>query len=223
MTQGMADLQTESRLIPLFRTLWLTEQWSEADQWNTQLFDAIIQRRSQSTGASRSNVQGWQSEVDMLEWGGEAARKLCDHVLQRCENHTVDVRQTDQQRFVWLPEMQANVMERGASNQTDCHPGSQWSAIYCVSDGYGGSDDPELGGELAFLDPRFPMVRMRSPDLRFRSSSGAIDHHESLVRPKGGQLVMFPAWLMHSVRPYLGDNLRISIAINVSTRPRWGD
>jgi uncharacterized protein (TIGR02466 family) len=171
--------------------------------------------------SSRPNFQGWRSDDDMLEWGGEAARKLCDHVLQCCETHSVDIKQTDGRRFVWQPEMWANVSDRGVSNQANCHPGSQWSAVYFVSDGYGGSDDPELGGEFAFLDPRFPMVRMRSPDLRFCSPGGAVDHHESLVRPKTGQLLMFPAWLVHSVRPYLGDELRISITINVSTRPRW--
>jgi hypothetical protein len=29
-------------------------------------------------------------------------------------------------------------------------------------------------------------------------------------------LVMFPSWLQHSVRPYLGSGTRISIAVNVS-------
>jgi hypothetical protein len=36
------------------------------------------------------------------------------------------------------------------------------------------------------------------------------------VPPKSGRLVMFPAWMMHQVRPYRGTAERISIACNLS-------
>ena len=157
----------------------------------------------------------------MLAWGGEAAKRLSDYVLARCDEITVDIREQDHRRFEWLLEMWANVNERGASNQTHCHPGSQWSAVYYVQDGYDGSADRALGGELVFLDPRMPMIRMREPDLRTKTRDGSFDHQESWLRPATGQLVIFPAWLMHSVRPYQGAGLRVSIAINVSSRPSW--
>lgn len=217
----MSTQPREPRLVPLFPTQVLTESWPGMAEWNRSLLDGILEHKAQHPGVSLSNVHGWQSTTDMLDWGGEAARRLVDHVLTRCDEHTVDVREEGRRRFVWLPEMWANVNEHGASNQTHCHPGSQWSAVYYVQDGYGGSEDRALGGELALLDPRFPMVRMRDPDLRYVRPSGSVDHHEAWIRPKTGQLVMFPAWLMHSVRPYHGDGVRISIAINISSRPNW--
>lgn len=217
------NLRTADRFLSLFTTPVLTELWPGVAQWNQALFDAIVARREEHPSVSLSNVHGWQSSTDMLEWGGEPAQRLGDHVLAWCDQHTVDVRQTDRRRFEWLPEMWANINERGASNQTHCHPGSQWSAVYYVADGYGGLDDPSLGGELVFLDPRFPMVRMRDPDLRVHRPDGSSDHQETWIRPATGQLVMFPAWLMHSVRPYHGDGLRISVAINISSRPCWED
>jgi hypothetical protein len=36
------------------------------------------------------------------------------------------------------------------------------------------------------------------------------------VPPKSGRLVMFPAWMLHQVRPYRGSAERISIAFNLS-------
>ncbi|MBL6651180.1 MAG: hypothetical protein ISP49_06285, partial [Reyranella sp.] len=36
------------------------------------------------------------------------------------------------------------------------------------------------------------------------------------LRPKPGRLVMFPAWLMHQVRPYHGTAERISVAFNLT-------
>ena len=211
----------QTRLLPLFGTPVLVETWSGKERWNSELLDRIVEHRANDPGVSFSNVHGWQSKTDMLEWGGEAAKRLSDDVLSHCDQFTWDIRQEGNRRFEWLPEMWANVNERGASNQTHCHPGSQWSAVYYVQDGYDGSEERSLGGELAFLDPRMPMIRMREPDLRARTRDGSFDHQESWLRPNTGQLVMFPAWLMHSVRPYLGNGLRVSIAINVSSRPSW--
>jgi uncharacterized protein (TIGR02466 family) len=36
------------------------------------------------------------------------------------------------------------------------------------------------------------------------------------VSPQTGRLVIFPAWLLHQVRPYRGSAERISIAFNLS-------
>ena len=39
------------------------------------------------------------------------------------------------------------------------------------------------------------------------------------MRPQPGLLLMFPSWLSHAVRPYRGDGVRISIAINMTPAP----
>ena len=217
----MSTRPLQARALPLFSTPLLVERWSGADRWTKPLFDAIMERRSQDPGVTFSNVHGWQSRTDMLEWGGEAAQALCDHVLAQCDAHTVDLKETDRRRFVWLPEMWGNVNEPGASNQSHCHPGSQWSAVYYVEDGYAGSAERSLGGEIVFTDPRMPTLRMRDPDVRYLRPDGSYDHFEAWLRPKTGQLIMFPAWLMHNVRPYHGNGVRVSIAINISSRARW--
>jgi len=36
------------------------------------------------------------------------------------------------------------------------------------------------------------------------------------VQPKAGRMVIFPAWLLHQVRPYRGNAERISIAFNLT-------
>ena len=79
--------------------------------------------------------------------------------------------------------MWANVCTRGHANQFHVHPGSFWSAVYYLDDGYGGSEDPALGGELQLLDPRMPAVAMASPELAFREPDGAIQHAELTLRP----------------------------------------
>jgi hypothetical protein len=35
------------------------------------------------------------------------------------------------------------------------------------------------------------------------------------IEPKAGMLVLFPAWLSHSVEPWQGTGQRISVAMNI--------
>ena len=69
--------------------------------------------------------------------------------------------------------------------------------------------------ELEFMDPRGPGPAMYAPHLAFGSAGLSVGANET-IRPKAGRLVMFPAWLLHQVRPYRGKAERISIAFNLS-------
>jgi len=203
----------------LFDTPVIVYQVPEAARLNEELKRIILERQGADPGVSISNVGGWHSDVQMLRWGGEPARQLLDRVISAVDQFTVDIRSTGTPRYKWFPEMWANDSQPGASNQYHTHPGAFWSAVYYVDDGYGGSADDSLGGELALLDPRMPMIRMNTPDLRFRRPGHKPDEHEKWFRPVSELIVIFPAWLSHSVRPYDGTGTRISIAINLSAVP----
>lgn len=200
----------------LFETPVIVEQLQGAAQLNAALRTVILARKEQDAGLAISNVGGWHSDTRMLEWGGAAARDLCARIVAAADRFTVDIKAKERPRHKWAPEMWANVSPPGASNRHHCHPGSFWSAVYYVDDGYGGSSDPELGGELILYDPRMPMIRMTAPDLRFRRPGQPADHDENRMRPATGRLVIFPAWLSHAVRAYQGTGLRISIAVNLT-------
>ncbi|MEC8179781.1 MAG: TIGR02466 family protein, partial [Pseudomonadota bacterium] len=111
--------------------------------------------------------------------------------------------------------MWANVSGKGHANQYHAHPGSYWSAVAYVDDGYNGSEEATLGGELQLLDPRMPMIRMTAPDLFLTDGQGSGQPNEYLHRPSTGEIVLFPSWLQHAVRPFHGSGTRISIAINL--------
>lgn len=170
-------------------------------------------------GAQISNIGGWHSNTKMLEWGGEAARALAFKAMTLADEATMDIGNgangEGPSRFDWVPEMWANVSEAGNANFHHTHPGSFWSAVAYIDDGYDGDADPKLGGELQLLDPRMPMIRMTAPDLRMKDGSGQAQNNEPTIRPSTGMIVMFPSWLQHAVRPFHGLGTRISIAINL--------
>ena len=59
-------------------------------------------------------------------------------------------------------------------------------------------------------------LQVYAPQLAFNVPGGLSVGANEVVRPKPGLMVMFPAWLLHQVRPYKGSAERISIACNLS-------
>lgn len=208
MTAGQPEI------LRLFPTPLFVDTWEEAAAANGQLRQSMMAERASGRGVQKSNLLGWQSDVDMLRWGGQAATRLRDHAVELCKSLTAD--ELAPRPWQWHAEMWGNISQRGASNQTHFHPGAFWSVVYYVDDGYGGSNDETLGGELTFVDPRLPMIRMRAPSLRMRFAPGDDDHQEIRLRPRSGRMVIFPAWLQHAVRPYNGIHERLSIAMNLT-------
>lgn len=68
------------------------------------------------------------------------------------------------------------------------------------------------GGQLVLHDPRMPALRMHAPGLRFKDAGPDV---RTTIEPKSGLMVLFPAWLLHSVEPWQGDGHRISVAMNI--------
>jgi uncharacterized protein (TIGR02466 family) len=203
------------RVVPLFETPVYSMLVPDHAALNTALSDVILARRSSAQSMLVSNVGGWQSKQDLVQWGGSAASTLAAHVTGLCNSVVSRMHAPGDPQVQWACEMWANVNENGNSNQSHWHPGAFLSAVYYVDSGYGGSSDPALGGELVFIDPRMPYLRMRTPDLRHSGPDGSADEQETWMRPRPGLLVAFPSFLSHSVRPYHGYGTRISIAINM--------
>ena len=199
----------------LFPTPFVIDRLQSAEGL-AALRDAIYAELDRDkTGVSISNIGGWHSNTDMLEWGGEAAKALVFKAMTMADAQTVDAKSPSDSRFGWIPELWANVSEKGNANQYHTHPGSFWSAVAYVDDGYDGDGNPELGGELQLQDPRMPMIRMTAPDLRLLGEGEKPQASELSIRPQTGMIVMFPSWLQHAVRPFHGQGTRISIAINL--------
>jgi len=216
---GAGNGGSAAQVASVFETPVIVEQLRDAAAMNAALKTLILAKMESDPGIAISNVGGWHSDTQMLEWGGPTARDLCVRIIAAADRFTVDIRAKETPRHKWFPEMWANVSPPGAFNSHHSHPGAFWSAVYYVDDGYAGSSDKELGGELILFDPRMPMIRMTAPDLRFRRPGQPADHDENRMRPASGRLVIVPAWLNHAVRPYQGNGLRISIAVNLTPVP----
>lgn len=187
-------------------------------QWlNGELKDLIAQRMAADTlGAQRSNTGGWQSAHDFPEWGGVACETLVRFATEFATQLTAV--HSEQYGFIepgfeWKINAWVNVNEAGHSNALHGHPGAFWSGVYWVDAG-GREDDPAVGGDLEFLDPRGMVASTYNPALRMRVEDCLTAGFSSTCAAASGTFVMFPSWLMHSVRRFSGTRPRISIAFN---------
>ena len=188
---------------PIFRHCWPEE---ESRPVNKALKAEILARREQASGISMSNVGGWQSEPDLMNWSLPEVAQLSHWINQAFgmvmgrELETIDFKS----RYViasW-----ANINEYGDYNRTHIHSNHHWSGVYYVDVG---NPSPDVGpnGAIEFLDPR-PAVGVF--DLPGITATGTWT-----ILPKPGLMLMFPSWLRHAVLPYYGESRRITMAFNL--------
>ena len=96
----------------------------------------------------------------------------------------------------------ANINPPGAYHPTHNHPNNYLSGVYYVS-------VPTAGSEILFQDPR-PFGIMPKPREYSRLTANAANS-----TCKEGRLLIFPAWLRHSVPANDGQHDRISISFNL--------
>ena len=191
------------RRFNIFPTPLIIDEVKNADALNAELEKAILERMGADPGIKRSNVGGWHSNTDLLKWGGPAGSRIGEHALKLASANTTTARGAD---LRWNIAAWANVNGPGAGNAPHVHGGNYWSAVYYVKVGEG------QGGRLTLHDPRLPALRMHSPVLRFTDAGPELTYR---FQPKAGQMLLFPAWLSHSVEAWDGSDHRISIAMNI--------
>lgn len=197
-----------------FATPVISDRIENADAINAALEPLILARRQADQGMVRSNTGGgWHSDMNLLRWAGDAVRPVVARMVELADAHVIDRQAKPGQRRGWMLEAWANVNPKGAANAPHSHGACFWSAVYYVR------VDEGQGGEIVLTDPRMPAIEMHAPYLFFRDAGG-----ERLIRirPSAGQILLFPSWLVHSVTPWRGEGLRISIAINLSAPPLPG-
>lgn len=171
---------------------------------NAEILLALEEMRRSDGGVAKSNKGGWHSKGNLFEdeapifqtIKGHAERAVQDTMAQVASRADMD--SLALKLFAWM-----NANPKGAFNAPHTHPGAHWSGVYYVSqpDTKGGQS-----GMIEFLDPRSDLPNWRLLDIRS-------------FRPKAGELIVFPSYLVHWVYPNDLDVERVSIAFNATFKP----
>jgi len=199
-----------------FATPMAATMLPDAEARNAELAERILAERSRESSITASNMGGWHSGRPIEQWAGARIDEILAAARQVAAQMTFD-RNGQPAQTDWAVRAWANVNEYGHANSAHHHPGAYWSGTYYVDDG-GRAEDESLGGEFEIFDPRGPGVAMYAPALVFADGGQNSGGTTVQFTPRAGLLTLFPAWLQHQVRPYLGAGRRISIAFNLSLK-----
>lgn len=97
----------------------------------------------------------------------------------------------------------ANINAPGASHRSHSHPNNFLSGVYCVQV-HPGADT------ISFHDPRNQTGIIRPPVTQLTAENT----DQVVVRLENGTLVIFPAYLRHSVEPNTSHQERLTISFN---------
>src|SRR3954451_10435261 len=94
-----------------------------------------------------------------------------------------------------------HVTRRGGFFGLHNHPNASWSGVYCVDPG---DHDPGRSdsGLLSFVNPAtMSAMHADAANANMRGAFGSGIRH---VKFEPGQLVLFPSWILHDVKPFEG-------------------
>ena len=167
---------------------------------NHELAQNIFNWSAQDPGVNKTNVKSWHSTTDMAS--KPEYHPLVDELMIMCK----DVFKEEWlDREPILGNMWANINPKEGLNQPHIHPNSLFSGVYYVK------SNPQAG-RLKIYDPR-PGVQIVMPNRK----EGKPPKHlwrDVKLDPIPGRIIMFPAWLWHSVEFNQSDDIRISISFN---------
>jgi hypothetical protein len=104
-----------------------------------------------------------------------------------------------------------HVTRRGGFFGLHNHPNASWSGVYCVDPGEDRADSSE-SGKLTFVNPMISSaMHVDAGVARLKLPYAPVTTSFTL---EPGQLVIFPSWVLHDVKPYEGGGERITIAFN---------
>jgi uncharacterized protein (TIGR02466 family) len=188
---------------PIFRHCWPE---AETTAVNEALKAEILARREQAGGIALSNVGGWQSEPDLMDWQVPELKRFSQWIHQAFGSIMGRELGTTDFKSRYVVTGWANINEYGDYNRTHIHSNHHWSGVYYVDIG---NPDQSVGpnGAIEFIDPR--------PAVGVFDFPGITATGTWTLLPEPGLMLLFPSWLRHSVLPYFGDKSRITIAFNI--------
>ena len=187
---------------------------------NGELRELFLQRASQGSRyanprpLTQRNRQVFESEFQLFRWPEPCVQQLKEfcwsHMLQMIGTlNGYDAATIE--RLLIYNDAWFHVTRRGGFFALHNHPNASWSGVYCVDPGQHDADKPE-SGLLSFVSPA--VITSMHMDAATANLRDPFAPNIRALRLGPGQLVVFPSWVLHDVKPFQGEGTRITVAFN---------
>jgi len=172
-----------------------------------EIENIILNYKKETEGRVYSNRGGWQSkDFNLHNEENETIKKLFNEILGRIEGIKTML---DLEDRVGLCNYWYNVNEDENFNFVHIHPGALFAGVFYVK-------TIEKNGELSFFRPNSVEDYFYASS-RKRKGNNIIAGSSVNYQPSNKLMLIFPAWLPHTVLPTKSKESRISIAFNIGT------
>jgi uncharacterized protein (TIGR02466 family) len=163
---------------------------------------------------TQRNAQVFESHFRLFDSPELCIRQLKEFCWQQliqvvCELNRYDAAVV--KRLLIYADSWFHITRRGGFFALHNHPMASWSGVYCVDPGRHDPDKPE-SGLLSFVSPTVTSAMFL--DAATANLQQPYGYHIRSLRLEPGQLVIFPSWVLHDVKPYQGEGERITVAFN---------
>ncbi|MBL8245461.1 MAG: hypothetical protein JNL89_14780, partial [Rhodanobacteraceae bacterium] len=160
----------------------------------------------------------WESNFQLFDWPDRPVAELRDYCWQQLYRAIGELNGYTRDELLRLhigAESWFHITRKGGYFALHNHPMASWSGVYCVAAG----DDRsgiEDSGLLSFVSPM--AANTMYIDMAIARMGQPYAYGPRNFKLKAGQLVLFPSWVLHEVRPYFGEGERITVAFNARFR-----
>ncbi len=205
---------------PFFAVPFGFAQLENCTGLNAELRALFLQRESQGARyanprpLTQRNGQVFESEFQLFRAAEPAVQQLKQFCWSNLLGMVAELSKYDDatmRRLLIYSDSWFHVTRRGGFFGLHNHPMASWSGVYCVSPGQHDADKPD-SGLLTFVNPATTAAMY--VDAATANLRGAFGYGTRHVNFEPGQLVLFPSWVLHDVKPFEGEGERITVAFN---------
>jgi uncharacterized protein (TIGR02466 family) len=187
---------------------------------NTELRALFLERAAQGARhanprpLTQRNAQVFESEFQLFRWPESCVQKLKQFCWRSLLALIGELNRYDESmlhQILIYSDSWFHVTRRGGFFALHNHPMATWSGVYCVSPGEHDADKPD-SGLLSFVNPATTAAMYL--DVATANLRGPFSYNIRHLRLQAGQLVLFPSWVLHDVKPFEGNGERITVSFN---------
>lgn len=215
--------QPPLQIVPLYASPLVDCQHPDPAVLNAELKSLFLARADEGdkyrNRLMTAGKQGlFESDFDLFKWPEACVQRLkhfCFDHLRAAVRQLNGYSEAQVRSLELLDDTWFHLTRHGGYTTAHTHPMASWSGVYCVEPGEQPPGHPD-SGVLRFFDPRVTANMYLDPgNANLVRPFGS---HLINIRFRAGQLVLFPSFLQHEVAPFMGSDVRITVAFNVAFR-----
>jgi len=207
-------------VVPFFAVPFGMAKLEQCESLNVQLRELFLQRAAAGERytnprpLTQRNTQVFESEFQLFRSPERCVQQLKEFCWQQMMGMIGELNGYDRAtlgRMLISSDSWFHITRRGGFFALHNHPNAAWSGVYCVDPGQHDPDKRE-SGLLSFVNPA--IMSAMHIDAANAHLRGAFAYSMQQLRLEAGQLVLFPSWVLHDVKPFEGAGERITVAFN---------